>query len=367
MLLPVLCWILSTLLSSKGASAAFSSWGRIAPSTTTTTTTTTTRRATEAATATAWGGDYAVEASIAADLVCTAVRLCQKVQEDLAVARGDTSLGTTVAASAASSGAADIKMDGTPVTAADFAIQAFISSKLEELFPNDRFMGEEDATDLRADAALLATSMTMASELLDDSNLDTNVFLAAVDRGVEKSRGVGERVWILDPIDGTKGLITGKQYIVGLALTIQGKAVVSVMGNPAVTPEVMVAAKSHGLRYWYATKGGAGCIDWPRNIPSNWHKQRYDFSKLVPEGSSEFGWGSGSTGPGIAGVDYPPYLLSRPMNIGSPLPFGPMCAPSEICCGAQVSYLHQHTRTFILIFYVVSIHYLTWCCSNHGY
>jgi hypothetical protein len=38
----------------------------------------------------------------------------------------------------------------------------------------------------------------------------------------------------------------------------------------------------------------------------------------------------------VAGVDYPPYLLSRPMTIGSPLPFGLMCAPSVVCCGAQV-------------------------------
>lgn len=284
----------------------------------------------------AWGGAFEAEVEVAADLVCTAVRLCQKVQEDLAVARGDTSLGATVSASAASSGAADVKLDGTPVTAADFAIQAFVSVRLEELFPHDRFMGEEDATDLRADAALLQTSMIMASELLENPELDKEVFLNAVDRGVEKPRGVGERVWILDPIDGTKGLITGKQYIVGLALTVNGKAVVSVMGNPAVTPEVMVAAKGQGLRYWPAVKDHAGCIDLPRNIPNNWHRQRFDFTKLVPEGSASFGWGSGSTGPGVAGVDYPPFLLSRPMSSGSPLPFGPMCAPSEVCCGAQV-------------------------------
>ena len=298
-----------------------------------------TRPRLEAAAAAAWGGDFEAEVEAAADLMCTAVRLCQQVQEELAIARGDTSLGTTVSASAAaSSGAADVKLDGTPVTAADFAIQAYVSARLEELFPNDRFMGEEDATDLRADAALLQTSMRMASELLESQDLDKEVFLNAVDRGVEKPRGVGERVWILDPIDGTKGLITGKQYIVGLALTVNGKAVVSVMGNPAVIPEVMVAAKGQGLRYWPAAKGQAGCIDLPRNIPNNWHLQRFDFTKLVPDGSASFGWGSGSTGPGVAGVDYPPFLLSRPMSLGSPLPFGPMCAPSEVCCGAQVCY-----------------------------
>jgi len=288
-----------------------------------------------------WGGEYAVEAKAAAEMVCAAVRQCLKVQESLAVARGEDSLGTGVSASAAKEGASDVKDDGTPVTAADFGIQGYVSLKVAELFPDDRFMGEEDATDLRADPALLETARGIAADLAGDSNLAAEEFLNAVDRGVEKDRGKGERVWILDPIDGTKGLITGKQYIVGLALTINGKAVVAVMGNPGVSPEVMVAVKGCGLRYWPAAEGGEGCLDPPRRIPGNWHQVNYDLTKLVPAGSGAMGWGSGSAGGSAvrrAGLDYPPYLLSRPMDLGSPLPFGPLCAPSEVCCGAQVKY-----------------------------
>lgn len=137
--------------------------------------------------------------------------------------------------------------------------------------------------------------------------------------------------------------MTGKQYIVGLALCIDGKAVVTVMGNPGVTPQVMVAVKGHGIRYWKVDGGEDSdnqCISLPRDIPNSWHLKRYDFSRLTPEGistSSDFGWGSESETM-VAGVDYPPYLLSRPMSVGSPLPFGPLCAPSEVCCGAQVKY-----------------------------
>lgn len=285
-----------------------------------------------------WGGDLATEAATAAELVCTAVRLCQQVQQELAVARGDDSLGVTVDASSSSttkgSGSSDVKVDGTPVTAADFAIQAYVASQLAQKFPRDRFMGEEDAADLREDAALLQTTKTMAIQLMGTSILDDADLLDSIDRGVETPRGENERVWILDPIDGTKGLITGKQYIVGLALTVEGKAVVAVMGNPGVYPEVMVAVKGHGLRYWSAK--GESCIDLPRSIPNNWNLKRYDFSKLIPgSGVGNFGWGSGSD---ISGVDYPPFLLSRPMTGGSPLPFGPLCAPTEICCGAQVKY-----------------------------
>lgn len=283
-----------------------------------------------------WGGDLAAEAGTAADLVCTAVRLCLQVQQELAIARGDDSLGTTVSSSSAAkgSGSSDVKVDGTPVTAADFAIQAYIASQLAVKFPQDRFLGEEDATDLREDATLLQTTKTMALQMMESTDLNDAEMLEAIDRGVEPPRGENERVWILDPIDGTKGLITGKQYIVGLALTVAGKAVLAVMGNPGVSPEVMVAVKGHGLRYW-STKGDT-CVEVPRSIPNNWNLKRYDFSRLVPDaGGADFGWGSGGA---VAGTDYPPYLLSRPMSGGSPLPFGPLCAPSEICCGAQVKY-----------------------------
>lgn len=298
-----------------------------------------------------WGGDLSAEASLAASLVCESVRLCWNVQESLAIARGDTSLGTTATASA--KGAADVKVDGTPVTAADFGIQGYISHALEKQFPSDRFMGEEDATDLRQDEDLMQNALGMANQL---GQLTQDEFLHAVDRGIEPPRDGTERVWILDPIDGTKGLITGKQYIVGLALTVQGKAVVAVMGNPGVSPQVMVAVKGHGLRYWDAQTGQGPLPpeQTPRSIPNNWHLNRYDFTKLVPDGEStqSFGWGSGSpaTGSLVAGVDYPPYLLSRPMTVGSPLPFGPLCAPSEVCCGAQVKYFavaQGHVAGFI--------------------
>lgn len=135
-------------------------------------------------------------------------------------------------------------------------------------------------------------------------------------------------------------MITGQEYIVGLALTVGGQAVVSIMGNPAMEPpQVMVAIRGHGLRYWNAmTREGPHCRQGPS---SNWHMNRFDFTKLVPNGhahSSSFGWGSESSTTPIAGVDYPPFLLSRPHTVGSPLPFGPLCAPTEVGCGSLIKY-----------------------------
>lgn len=164
-----------------------------------------------------WGGQYSKEAQVGAKLVCDAVRLCLQVQDALAVARGDTSVGTTLevrpppsseegmkSSDTSGGGSTDIKVDGTPVTAADFAIQGYVSHALQqsELFPDDRFMGEEDATDLRLDQSLQVTALSMANRLNPALTLDD--FLTAVDRGVkERSRDdtdKEERVWIMDPV-----------------------------------------------------------------------------------------------------------------------------------------------------------------------
>lgn len=40
----------------------------------------------------------------------------------------------------------------------------------------------------------------------------------------------------------------------------------------------------------------------------------------------------------VTKASYPPWLVSRPMTKGSPMPFGPACAPSEVCCGAMIKY-----------------------------
>ena len=56
-----------------------------------------------------------------------------------------------------------------------------------------------------------------------------------MDRGLEPPRGEGERCWVLDPIDGTKGFMTGQGFVIGLALLdANGDALVGVMGVPAL-------------------------------------------------------------------------------------------------------------------------------------
>lgn len=96
-----------------------------------------------------------------------------------------------------------VKVDRNAGYAAEFAIQGCVSHTLQqsEFFPYDRFMGDEDATDLHVDRSLQLTAFSMAHQLNPQLSLDD--FLAVVGRGVKKrNEEVGdtdERVWILDP------------------------------------------------------------------------------------------------------------------------------------------------------------------------
>ncbi|CAE8619551.1 unnamed protein product [Polarella glacialis] len=285
-------------------------------------------RNTVARAAEAWGGEYATEANAAAAVVQRAMQLCLALASDMRVVEGG-SLGKEMQEGDVTAGVSFIKPgDSTPVTAADFAIQGLVQAALRTQFPNDRFMGEEDAEDLRADSALCDLSLGLCAKFGGPSERET--FLAAVDAGLEPDRGQQERVWVLDPIDGTKGFMTGKGYVIGLALLIDGEPVVGAMGVPNIAslglasppPPLMVAVKDHGLRWWLAE--GDGPVDFAAPQPE-WASHTY---ALPVKDAADL----------KAGVDYPPWLLSPQSGRAACTPFGAKAGSTELCCGSMIKY-----------------------------
>jgi 3'-phosphoadenosine 5'-phosphosulfate (PAPS) 3'-phosphatase len=265
------------------------------------------------------------EVAAAVALVNTAVGLCRELAAEMETVTSDapgvemTSAQLDSARGVASSLKAG---DNTPVTAADFAIQAIISAALAKWFPDDAFMGEEDASDLRTDGTLRAMTERL-------SRMPEAEMMSAIDRGVEPIPR-GQRYWVLDPIDGTKGFLTGKQYIIGLALIDgeSGAPLVAVMGNPRLHPEpsIMASASGAGMRMFMHGDDGAPAR------PTNYQV------RLNGWASAAYGAEPTSAPAPVAGKDYPPWLISRPMTEGSPLPFGPNAKPGDVCCGALVKY-----------------------------
>jgi 3'(2'), 5'-bisphosphate nucleotidase len=122
------------------------------------------------------------------------------------------------------------KDDASPVSAADFAVQAFVASRLVCEYGDVSLVAEEDSARLREDSALARKVAAVAQRLMP--GVDVDRLCDWIDRG---SGTPASRFWVLDPIDGTKGLIHGRQYATALSLIEHGRVEVGVIGCPRLT------------------------------------------------------------------------------------------------------------------------------------
>lgn len=102
------------------------------------------------------------------------------------------------------------KQDQSPVTSADLAVNLILQQSLSEAYPEDGWLSEEspDATD----------------------------------------RLGKKRVWIVDPIDGTRSYVKGlPEFCLSVALVEEGIPTVAAIYNPS-TGEFFSAIRGHGLR-----------------------------------------------------------------------------------------------------------------------
>ena len=122
------------------------------------------------------------------------------------------------------------KADKSPVTVCDLAIQALISRRLAEQYPNDALVGEE-SNDVFADEAgqKLLDQVTGFVQRFEPSETRTSV-AAWIERG--RDEGDENRYWVLDPVDGTKGFLRRNQYAIALGLTIDKTPVLGALGCP---------------------------------------------------------------------------------------------------------------------------------------
>ena len=134
--------------------------------------------------------------------------------DDLQLAFDTSDLAAELALAHFESGvSATLKADGTPVTEADRAVERLLRDRLSEARPEDAFLGEE------------------LGQL-----------------------GESDRLWILDPIDGTSFFSRGDpNWRVQIALEVHGTTEVALVTAPALH------------RCWWATRGGGSFeSSWPR-------------------------------------------------------------------------------------------------------
>jgi len=121
------------------------------------------------------------------------------------------------------------KSDMSPVTVADYAIQALVAQALDAAMSGEVLVGEESARDLRTpeSAAMCGLLLDYVGREVPGATVDS--ICDWIDRGTGEP---GKRFWTLDPVDGTKGYLRGEQYAVALALIEHGQVQFGVLGCP---------------------------------------------------------------------------------------------------------------------------------------
>jgi 3'(2'), 5'-bisphosphate nucleotidase len=119
------------------------------------------------------------------------------------------------------------KADRSPVTIADYAVQAYVFQALKTQFPEDNMVGEESSNLLNQEPTLLAAVTKQVQYLLPAATPEE--ICQWIDLGQGQPKG---RYWVLDPVDGTKGFLRRMQYATALALIEDGEVILGVVGCP---------------------------------------------------------------------------------------------------------------------------------------
>lgn len=198
------------------------------------------------------------------------------------------------------SGVVKVKQDETPVTIADYAVQALLMWALKSYFPKDLLLGEEDAEGLKNNKEMLAKICGVIKEAqikMDEEwakEVDAWVregnraesfhkadkdlpwpttadeVLAALNFGVPRVFGLdgngkkekkektvklesGKRYWIMDPVDGTSAFLQNGQYAIMLALVRDCKEILGVCACPNTSYYKAVERK--GIKEYMVVSG----------------------------------------------------------------------------------------------------------------
>lgn len=141
------------------------------------------------------------------------------------------------------------KEDRSPVTVADFSVQAVIARRLQKAFPGEDLVAEESSRLLHDNPHILGKIQKWVSSV--EGSMEERDILRWIDRGSAKP---GSHFWTLDPVDGTKGFLRGDQFAVALAWIEEGEVLFSGLGCPRLDS----AQEAEGGRILLAIRGG-GC------------------------------------------------------------------------------------------------------------
>ncbi len=126
---------------------------------------------------------------------------------------------------------ANEKTGAEPVTIADYGSQALIGEVIAREFPSDAVLAEESGAQFLevVDSAQRGEIVTLIGQTLGRAVTQAEV-VDWLDYG---KTATADRIWVIDPIDGTKGFLALRHYAVAVGILENGLPVGGVMGCPA--------------------------------------------------------------------------------------------------------------------------------------
>ncbi len=142
-----------------------------------------------------------------------AAQLCQLVQERYLVA-------TTKSAGGRSE----------PVTIADYGSQAILCRALQAQYPDDAVIAEESGAQFMqlVSAEQRGTVRRLLAQVLGQP-VSEGELTGWLDFGAERSAA---RTWVIDPIDGTKGFLARRHYVIACGLLREGRLAAGIIAAP---------------------------------------------------------------------------------------------------------------------------------------
>ena len=122
------------------------------------------------------------------------------------------------------------KDDRSPVTVADFAVQAVVHLGLAEVESRPVIVGEESAAALRDPSKTAVLEAVVEAVRTYRPGITADEVLAAIDACDHDASA--DAYWALDPVDGTKGFLRGQQYAIALGRISHDQVTLGVMGCP---------------------------------------------------------------------------------------------------------------------------------------
>jgi len=141
-----------------------------------------------------------------------------------------------------------------PVTLADYGSQAIVCHTLQQHFPDYAVMSEESGKQFLS--LLEAEQQSEIADLIS-SVLERPVEAQTVAQWLDHGKGVEHSMmWVIDPIDGTKGFLRQEHYVVAVALMQDRKPIAGFLAAPEYPGGGRIIYAIDGKAFYVPLAGG---------------------------------------------------------------------------------------------------------------